>query len=513
MTKTVDLCIIGAAGAGMSAAISAAQQGAKNILVLEKMKNSGGCTVMSAGMMGINTPVQRRFGHNIDVDKAFQQLIRILNWRCDAKLVRKWLGGSGENFEWLEELGLRYEFCCTESADMSKTTPTHNRTGYWDGEKWVMKMQGPLLVKCLRDGCEKYGVEVMTETRAMHLIKNDEGRIIGVEAEGPIGALTVRAGAVILATGSISSNKDLVRRFYCTDEYRDVRIMAELPHNTGDGFLMAEEIGAAEGRIGSLFIGPHNHYPKASELVGMLMRRPQPIKVNMAGERFTNEAIPFDEEFGWMMSLSVDCQPGKKCYIIMDQKYIDAVRNGTDYLPERYDTGCQMYSPPSFGGPICPVEKDQDPDTWRERVLEHFEYEQECGHAKICGTLEEAAAFIGCDAEVLEETISNYNACCARGYDQEFLKDPKYLEPLTEPPYYVILGRSGIDTCLGGLKIDNHQRVLSKDGHAIPGLYAAGVMCSGWFNDSYCYFGSEMSFTIYSGRTSGKEAADYLRKQ
>ena len=510
MIKTVDLCVIGAAGGGMSAAVSAAQHGVKNILLLEKMKAPGGCTVMSAGMMGINTPVQRRFGQKFDVDEEYRKLMRLLNWRCDAKLVRKWLNGSGENFEWLEDLGLEYSFCCTESADLSKIKPTHNRTGHWDGQKWVMEMQGPKLVKCLREACARYGVEIMTGTRARHLLTED-GRVTGVEAEGPDGPVTVHAKAVILATGSISSNKDLIRRFYCTDEYRDVHIMAELPHNTGDGLIMAEEIGAAAGRIGTLFIGPHNHYPRASELVGMLMRRPQPIKVNQNGERFTNEAIPFEEEFGWMMSLSVDCQPGKKSYTLMDQNYIDAVRAHTDFLPARYDTGCQMEAPPSFGGPICPVEKGQNPATWRERIMEHLEYEQSRGNAKICQTLDEAAEFIGCDPAVLKDTVARYNTYCARRYDEEFLKGEQYLEPVTQPPYYVILGRSGIDTCLGGLKIDNHQRVMDLEGHAIPGLYAAGVMCSGWFNDSYCYFGSEMSFTIYSGRTSGAEAAAYLQ--
>ncbi|MGI5971861.1 MAG: FAD-dependent oxidoreductase [Oscillospiraceae bacterium] len=511
MEKTVELCIVGAAGAGMSAAITAAQHGVKNILVLEKMKNPGGCTVMSAGMMGFNTPAQRRFGVHFDVDEEFQKLMRVHNWRSDAKLVRKWLNESGENFEWLEDLGLEYAFCTTESADPATHKPSHNRTGFWDGEKWVMKMHGPLIVKCLRESCAKYGVEIMTETRARHLLQDDSGRVCGVRAEGPEGELVVHAEAVILATGSISGNQDLIRRFYATEEYRDIRVMANVPHNTGDGLIMAEEAGAAEGRIGTLFIGPHNHYPQASELVGMLMRRPQPTKVNQNGERFCNEALPLDEDFGWMMSVSVDSQPGKKCFIIFDKKYLDKVKAGTDYLPPRYDTGCMLYAPPKLGGTICPVEKGQDESTWRERVDAHIEYEQERGHARICKTLEEVAEFVGCDHEVLQKTIEEYNAYCARGYDADFLKNPAYLEPLTQAPYTVILGRSGIDTCLGGVKIDNHQRVMNKKGRPIPGLYAAGVMCSGWFNDSYCYFGSEMSFTVYSGRSAGREAAAWIK--
>ena len=147
MEYTVDLCVVGAAGSGMSAAIVARQQGVEKVMLLEKQKNPGGCTIMSAGMMGIDTPVQRRFGFHYDKDKAFREVMELFNWRCDAKLVRKWLNGSGENFEWLEELGVKYDFCCTESADEQEHENYHHRFGHWDGEKWVMKMQGPILVK------------------------------------------------------------------------------------------------------------------------------------------------------------------------------------------------------------------------------------------------------------------------------------------------------------------------------------------------------------------------------
>ena len=509
MEKTVDLCIVGGAGGGLSAAVTAAQHGVRKILLLEKMKNTGGCSVMSCGMMGFNTPAQKRFGVSFDVDEEFRKLMRILNWRCDAKLVRKWLQGSGENFTWLEELGMKYDYCCTESADPSQFKPTQNRVGSWDGSQWLFRFQGPALVKCLREACARYGIEIMTETAAKHLLVDETGAVTGVEAMHGDEPLTVHAGSVILATGSISSNQQLIARFY--HEHKDeTHIMAAMPHNTGDGLIMAEEIGAAAGRVGTLYIGPHNHYPGASELVGMLMRRAQPIKVNQNGERFVNEAIPFDEEFGWMLSLSLEDQPGKKCYSVMDQRYIDKIRDGDDYLPERYDNSCMLYAPPRLGGPLCPVEKGQDRSAWRERIEANLQYEEERGIVRKCGTLDEAAAFIGCDPAVLRETVEHYNLCCARGYDDEFLKSKAYLEPVDQPPYYVILGRSGIDTCLGGLKVDHRQRVLDGGGRAIPGLYAAGVMCSGWFNDSYCFYGSEMSFTIYSGRSAGREAAARL---
>jgi fumarate reductase flavoprotein subunit len=509
MERTVDLCIVGAAGSGMAAAIVAAQRGVTNILVLEKMKAPGGCTSMSAGMMGINTPAQRRFGEEYSVDEAFRDLMRLHNWNCDALMVRKWLNGSGENFEWLEDLGLKYDYCCTETSDQRHHRKTTHRFGEWDGEKWVMKLQGPILVKGLRDACASHGIEILTQTRARHLLRSDDGAVNGVVAEGPEGELTIHACAVILATGSISNNQELIRRFYGTDEYKDVRCMAKVPHNTGDGLIMAEEIGAAPARTGTLFIGPHNHYPGASELTGMLMRRPHYMKINMYGERFTDESIPLTEEFGWMMSVSVDNQPGKTCWILIDEKRLDDVRAGRDTMPARYDTSSMLDSPPNMGARLA-IDKGKDPATWRERVMEHIEHEQQAGRATVCQTLQDVAAYVGCDASALTTSVERYNLFCARGYDEDFVKPVDYLLPCDTPPYYVLVGKSGIDTCLGGLKVDHRQRVMRPDGSVIRGLYGAGVVCSGWFSHFYCFFGSEMSYTIYSGRTAGAEASAFL---
>lgn len=508
MEKKVKLCILGASGAGLSAAIFAAQHGMDNILVLEKMKNTGGCTKTSGGMFAVDSPVQRRQGKFYNADDAFRDLIHIHNWNCDAKLVRKWIMGSGENIRWLENLGLLFDICATETSDPNQFRNTHHMIADWDGEKWIRKMQGPYVHRALLDGCKKYGVEIICSTRGRKLIQDDSGRVIGVRAEGPEGELTVYAEAVILCTGSISSNQDLIRRFYGTGEYKDIRIMAQVPHNTGDGLIMAEEIGAAPGRIASLFIGPHNHFPGASELTGMLARRPHTMKVNMYGERFVDESLPTEEEFGWMLSLSVDNQPGKKCYVLLDQDLVDAVMAGEEYMTPRLIPSIIDY-PPFFTGMH---DDGTNAENWRSHVIEHIKHEEEKGRAKICNSINEVAAYIGCEADVLQKTVNDYNLACAKKYDIEFLKEPKYLIPVAKPPFYVLDGYSGIDTCLGGLKVDNHQRVLKMDGSIIPGLFAAGVICSGWCNGAYCFFGSEMSFTIYSGRSAGQEATGFIFK-
>lgn len=84
---------------------------------------------------------------------------------------------------------------------------------------------------------------------------------------------------------------------------------------------------------------------------------------------------------------------------------------------------------------------------------------------------------------------------------------------MRKPPFYVFRGPTGIDTVIGGLKIDRRLRVLDREDRHIPGLYAAGVAASGWLAHNYGFYGSEMSFTIYSGRTAGRNAAGFAARQ
>jgi len=243
-------------------------------------------------------------------------------------------------------------------------------------------------------------------------------------------------------------------------------------------------------------------------VTGMIMRRPHYMKINMHGERFQDESIPITEEFGWMSCVSLDYQPGKVCWTIIDQKRLDDLIAGKDVMPPRYESASMIDNPP-VDYPQLAMDKGKDPWAWRERIMDHMEYEQQAGRVKVCQTLQEVADWVGCDATALTQSVERYNLACRRRYDEDFLKAPEYLLPCEAPPYYVLIGKSGIDTCLGGLKVDHRQRVMRLDGHTIPGLWGAGVLCSGWFSHYYCFFGSEMSYTIYSGRTAGAEAAAY----
>lgn len=504
--KYADICVVGGAGAGLCAAVKARQKGVEKVVLIDKMPAVGGCTKFAAGMFGLDSPVQKRFGYYYNVDECFREIMTVLNWEVDAKLVRKWLLGSGENIRWLEELGMEFD-----SVDSFNGVTDNCRKTYHMSKKSGLKT-GLKIVQTLKKACEDLGVEMHMRTKATKLLRGDDGVVFGVVCEGPEGEMTIHAKAVVLATGSISANRDLVMQFYTGPEYRDLAIMADVPHNTGDGLLMAEQIGAGRAPVSTLYIGPHNHFEGASEITGGLIRRPFPIRVNRNGERVSDEGANCDFDYGWMIGVNLDKQPGKMIYGIVDQGMLEIMR-------EKYRkdmTVCEQLV--SMAGREKWRESEQHTDggafkegEWLDYIEEETIKEQEAGRAKICQTLEEAAEFIGCDSEVLKKTVSDYNRYCETGYDEEFLKNPQFMIPYTKAPYYIYQGPSGIDTCIGGLKIDNYQRVLDTQSYFIPGLFAAGVMTSGWCARNYAFFGSEMSYTIYSGRTAGDNAAEYIK--
>lgn len=489
MKSTYDVCVVGGSGAGLSAAIRAAEQGA-SVILFEKMPSTGGCTKMSGGIFGLNSPLQNAEGLNYDVDTLFKELMQVENWNCNGKLVRKWLNGAQRNIEWLMELGVKFSEVCNMSLYGEHVRRFHHVTSD--------RQTGLNIWKALLKRTEELPIELYTRSPVKELLVNGSGTCCGVKVELD-GVLTdIAAKSVVLATGSISANKDLVHRFLGHSDYDDVRIMAAVPHCTGDGLVMAEKIGAMIGNVSILYIGPHNHYPGASEAVGCLPRRPEPIKVNRNGERFVDEAMSGNGEFGWMSSVAVDYQPGKVCYAIMDEALLSR------YIKERKT---YRYAESRRN------RADQYPGEWFDRLRTEIQREAAAGRAAVCETLDEVAAFISCKPTILKETIARYNADAKAGYDRDFLKEPKYMVPFETPPYYVFTGHTGIDTIIGGVQIDHEQRVLAQTGDPIPGLFGAGVVTSGVLSHFYGFPGTEMSYTLYSGQEAGLHAAGYVKSQ
>ncbi|MCR5785034.1 MAG: FAD-binding protein, partial [Eubacterium sp.] len=265
----------------------------------------------------------------------------------------------------------------------------------------------------------------------------------------------------------------------------------------------AKEVGAASGRVSPNYIGPHNH-PR-DVLVGTLLRRPHMMLVNKLGERYIDENLYSNGEFGWMSGKALEEQPQKISFAIMDQTTFDDMKKHPMVASEVEAN--QTRHDPKTG--LLDVNKSKT--DWIYEVESRMDKEIEAGMMKKCGSIGEVAEYIGCDVNTLNETISVYNGYCEKGKDEDFLKDPLYLYSVKNPPFYVFKGLHGIDNFIGGIKINYKMQVVNDDGKAISGLFACGIATSGWLGYGYGHAGTEMGLSVYSGYTSGKNAAKYAQ--
>ncbi|MGI5971657.1 MAG: FAD-dependent oxidoreductase [Oscillospiraceae bacterium] len=500
-TRNVDVCVLGGAGAGLTAALRAKEEGAESVLLLEKMKILGGCTRLAQEMFAVGTPIHERTGTKTDVDECYLQHMRQSLWRPNSRLVRKWYTNIGKVVAWQEAHGIEYEESVRAGSGTTKAMIDP-------------KGGGNAIINTMEKAARAAGVEIMLNTRAYKLLTDEGGAVTGVLAKQGENEIQVNAKSVIVATGSISNNKELLDRMYPGEDYHLIKRMAAVPHNTGDGLIMCEEIGCKPGPMHTLYIGPHNH--PSNMRVGNIMRRYMMIYVNREGERFVNEAIPATEDWGWMKSVAQDRQPGHKCYPLMDESiFRRMLKEHCNYtrIEEKQGSMAAQNMLANYGKNKSWDEGlAPDSTSWLDMLEDDFREEEKKGKLKICQTLDEVAEWIGADPKTLKQTVRTYNEFCEKGYDADFLKDPRYLWPLTTPPYYVFEGQQGIDTCIGGITIDHNTRVLNKELRPIKNLYAAGACTSGWANNAYGFFGSCMSLSFFSGWYAGREAALNARK-
>jgi fumarate reductase flavoprotein subunit len=133
----------------------------------------------------------------------------------------------------------------------------------------------------------------------------------------------------------------------------------------------------------------------------------------------------------------------------------------------------------------------------------------------IAGSWQEIATGIGVDGPVLQGTVDRYNESCQQGYDAAFVKNPEYLLPLTEPPFYAFKAIVALLDTVGGIRINDKMQVVDYENKAIPGFYAAGVVTSGWESEIYCseLSASAFGFAVNSGRIAAGNAALYLQSK
>jgi fumarate reductase flavoprotein subunit len=452
-----ELVIIGGGGAGLCAALAAAENGLKKIIVLEKRGAPGGNTALASGPFACESPTQARENIIADKDALFKHAMDWAHWsRVNPRIFRAFLNKSGDTVLWLEQMGLEF----TIRTFFPNQVPRVQH---------VAKGRGAHMIKVLAAQCRERGVTLLPRHGAKKILTSKNKGVNGVVFSGENGESVIKTKVAIIATGGFTGNKALLKK-YCPP-YFDGMGNRGVPL-TGDGLLMAQEAGAAiDDFVTLLKEGPRvdlHTWPLMS-----LERESVTLWVNKKGERFTDESIgmhPFEAANPILL------QPGKVNFTLLDTAIKEKMAARLGDLDRALETEINR------------------------------------GRVKRGRSWKEIAAWIGAAPAALQAAVAEYNSFCTRGYDALFAKDRRHLLPLTEPPFYAIRCHPHMLDTMGGIIINERMEVLDAHDAPIRGLYAAGVVASGWESENYCsnLSGSALGFAVNSGRIAGESAAGYL---
>ena len=410
-----DIVIIGAGGAGMTAAINATQAG-KKVIVLEKMPYAGGNTTKATGgMNAAETHYQEEQGIEDSVEQFVEDTMEGGHNINDRDLVTVMAEYSAKAIEWLDSIG----------APLPKVSFSGGATNKRIHSPEDGSGVGAYLVTSFLKTMDELGINVMYETKATSLMTLD-GTVVGVQAESDSAYYTIKAKAVILATGGFGNNEDLVVH-YKPDLKGTVTTSA--PGVTGDGIIMAEAVGADLVDIDQIQLHPTVEQ-STSMLITEGVRGDGAILVNQEGKRFINELLTRD-----VVSAGELEQTGSYAYIIFDQH----LRDGLKAIEKYVSTGITVQG----------------------------------------DTIEELAEQLDIDPATLADTLNKWNQYVANQEDPDFGRETGMDADLSQAPYYAIKIAPGIHHTMGGVKINTSAQVIDINGDVIPGLFAAGEVTGG----------------------------------
>lgn len=464
-----DVLIIGGGGAGICAAIEAADAGA-SVVVLEAASEAGGSTAMAGGLiyMGGGTPTQRACGFEDDIEEMYRYLMLASGPDADAAKVRLYCDRTLEHYDWLVRQGVEFK----PEYYPHKHTNTPNEAALMltgNEEAWPFvqhaspaprghkpRIKGdhggiPLMQNLLRSAREK-GVQVVCEARALSTIRQGS-EIIGVTARMDMRECHFRARrGVILAAGGFIMNREMVAA--CAPRLARGNYPNGNPNDTGDGIRLGLGAGAAAVNMHEGFICTP-FYPPRQFL--------ESIIVDETGKRFINE----DVYHGRLGSALLD-RPDGRYYLIIDSRHFDVLTR-----------------PPMGGYPV----------------------------AATADSVDELEAELELPRGALAATLDTYNCHAATAEDPLYHKHAKFLTPLDRPPYAAFdltPGNGAIFATMtfGGLDTLPTGEVLRPDRTVIPGLYAAGRNSAGLPRSAAGYSsGMSIGDATFFGRMAGLSAA------
>jgi tricarballylate dehydrogenase len=487
MSVECDVLVVGAGNAGLCAALAAADEGAK-VLVLERapIEERGGNSAFTAGAMRVaydgvddlrdlmphltdDEVAITDFGSYTE-DQFFSDIAKVTEYRSDPDMADLLVTRSFETLKWMSSKGVRFLPIYGRQA-----FKVDGRFKFWGGLTVETNGGGPGLVDSLFAAAQAAGIEVWYESQALSLVADDEG-IHGVRVRRNGRTEEVRAGAVILAAGGFEANTEWRARYL--GRGWDLAKVRGSRFNTGDGIRMAMEAGAMPygNWSGCHAVGWDRNAPDFGDLaVGDGFQKhsyPFGIMVNADGRRFVDEGADFRNYTYAKYGHVILEQPGQFAWQIFDQQV-------THLLRDEYR--------------IRQVTK-VTADTLEELVH------------KLDGVNADAAlrTLHEYNESIRTDVPFNPNVLDGRKADLAVPKS-NWANPLVAPPYEAYQVTCGITFTFGGLKIDVNGQVIDTEGRVMPGLYACGELVGGIFYFNYPG-GSGLTSGSVFGRLAGRSA-------
>ena len=463
--ETCDVVVAGAGGAGLTAAITAAQNG-KKVIILEKASVPGGnSSYATGGMNAAGTHYQKEQGIEDSADVFYADTMEGGHNLNNPDLVRTLADNSSDAIDWLDSIGA--ELVDVGKAGGATNARQHRPTESGKpGPNEVVISVGTYLIEKLSAKADELGITIITDAKVDKIIMED-GKAVGLHAVGKDGnEIVIHANSVVITTGGFGSNPDLITKYRPDLEGY---VSTNAPSVTGDAIAFLEEVGADFVDLEQIQVHP-TVVQTDGALISESLRGDGAILLNKEGKRFCDELGTRD-----VVSAHVTEQPDSYAWLVVDETMLKKSSVIKKYISK--------------------------------------------GYMIKCDSVADLAKLIGCDEATVKESLDKWIGYCAlgdaeNGYytvdDTEFgrkatVKD-KMKTDMSALPLYAVQISPGIHHCMGGVKINTNAEVIGKDGNPIPGLFAAGEVTGGVHGGNRLGGNAVADFVVF-GRIAGASAS------
>lgn len=439
-----DIVVIGGGGAGITAAIAAHEKGAK-VILLEKTALLGGNTNYATG--GINaagTKIQKEAGIEDSPELFMQDTMKGGKGVNNKELVKVMTENSAGIVDWLVERGVDITEVTYSGGQSVKRI--HRPTGG--------VAVGPVVVSGLTKVLDKEKIDYRTSDKAVEILKTGN-KVSGVKVSGTNGDYTIKAKAVIVATGGFGANAEMVEKYNPNLKGFGT---TNSPAILGEGIEMVQKVGGDLVDMKEIQTHPTVVHKKPY-MITESVRGEGAILINRDAKRFINELETRD-----VVSKAVLDQKEGSAYILFNQEIREKLKAADGYVKKGY---------------------------------------------AVEGTLDEIAKQLGIDGKTLKETVEKYNEAVRLKVDNEFNKT-NFARELLGNKFYAIEISPAIHHTMGGVRINTNAEVLAKNGKAIRGLYAAGEVTGGVHGANRIGGNAVTDITVF-GKIAGENAATYIK--